>query len=173
MFFRYAPRYVFVLVACVLSAPTAFATEPVMSTAIKPQAASTTSIKLDVFKSPTCTCCEKWVANLETNGFSSTVHDPADLTQEKRKRGVALQYQSCHTAASTEGYVFEGHVPAIQIKRFLAEKPKNALGLAVPGMPAGGPGMEMGDRFSPYDILLLNADGSSSVYARINSIHDQ
>lgn len=173
MFFRYNPRYALALLACIFSASTAFAIDPVMSTPIKPQSASVAAITLNVFKSPTCTCCEKWVANLETNGFHSTVYHPADLNQEKLKRSIASQYQSCHTAVSTEGYVFEGHVPANLIKRFLAEKPKNALGLAVPGMPAGSPGMEMGDRFSPYDVLLLNADGSSSVYARINSVHDQ
>lgn len=173
MFFRFTPRYVLVFFACVFSASTAFAIDPVTSTTIKSQSAPVTAIKLDVFKSPTCTCCEKWVANLETKGFQSTVHHPADLNQEKLNRSIAPQYQSCHTAVSNEGYVFEGHVPANLIKRFLAEKPKNALGLAVPGMPAGSPGMEMGDRFSPYDVLLLNADGSSRVYARINSVHDQ
>lgn len=177
MFLQSSSRQILALLAVpVLVATHVFAGEPGTSTTTTTIATPPTSeitIELDVFKSPSCGCCEKWVANLETNGFKSMVHHPLDLNQEKLKRNIAPQYQSCHTAVSNEGYVFEGHVPANLIKRFLAEKPKNALGLAVPGMPAGSPGMEMGDHFTPYDVLLLNADGSSRVYARINSVHDQ
>lgn len=129
-----------------------------------------TAIHLDVFKSETCMCCEKWISNLESKGFHAVAHHPADLNQEKVKRGIAPRYHSCHTAVSTDGYVFEGHIPAAVIKRFLTEKPKGVIGLAVPGMPMGSPGMEMGDHFDPYDVLLLKADGSSSVYAPITQI---
>ncbi len=132
-----------------------------------------TAITLDVFKSPTCLCCEKWIAYLQAHGFQTTVHHPADLNQEKVARGVAPKYQSCHTAVSKNGYVFEGHIPAAVIQRFLTEKPKDAIGLAVPGMPMGSPGMEMGDHFNPYDVLLLKADGSNAVYAQITSIDQQ
>lgn len=125
---------------------------------------------LNVYKSPTCGCCTLWIDHLEAEGFSSRIHHPDDLNPVKQKYGVAPQYQSCHTAVTREGLVFEGHVPAQVIKRFLAEKPEGAIGLAVPGMPIGSPGMEMGTRFSPYDVLLLKADGSSSVYVRITSL---
>ncbi|MEW4982413.1 MAG: DUF411 domain-containing protein [Cycloclasticus sp.] len=123
--------------------------------------------KLDVYKSPTCSCCGRWMTHIESKGFDTTTYHPADLNAVKLKHGVTAQYQSCHTAVSKEGYVFEGHIPADVMQRFLAEKPKNALGLAVPGMPVGSPGMEMGSRRDDYDVLLLKKDGGSSVYARI------
>lgn len=125
---------------------------------------------LNVYKSPTCGCCTLWVDHMDANGFSSNIHHPDDLNQVKEKYGIAPKFQSCHTAVTAEGFVFEGHIPAAVIKRFLAEKPKGAIGLAVPGMPVGSPGMEMGTRFSPYDVLLLKKDGSSSVYTRITSL---
>lgn len=126
-------------------------------------------VKLDVFKSPTCECCGRWISHIEQKGFEATVHHPSDLNQVKDKLGVASPYQSCHTGVSKEGYVFEGHIPADVMQRFLAEKPDNVLGLAVPGMPAGSPGMEMGDRRDDYDVLLLNKDGGSQIYARIRT----
>jgi hypothetical protein len=134
---------------------------------------ASTMLNLDVYKSETCPCCEKWILNLESKGFLATAHHPADLHQEKVKRGIAPRYHSCHTAVSADGYVFEGHIPASVIQRFLTEKPKGAIGLAVPGMPMGSPGMEMGNHFNPYDVLLLKADGSSAVYAQITSIDQQ
>ena len=79
------------------------------------------------------------------------------------------KWQSCHTAVTKGGYVFEGHIPAKYIEQFLASPPEGALGLAVPGMPLGSPGMEMGGRFTPYDIVLMNKDGSSSVFAHVPS----
>jgi hypothetical protein len=130
---------------------------------------STALVKLDVYKSPTCECCGRWINHIEQKGFDATTHHPADLNQIKNKLGVAAEYQSCHTGVSKDGYVFEGHIPADVMKRFLAEKPDNVLGLAVPGMPVGSPGMEMGDRHDDYDVLLLNKDGSSQVYARIRT----
>lgn len=134
---------------------------------------TTSGIALEVLSSPTCGCCGKWVEHLQHNGFEATVHHPTDLNQEKMARGIAPRYQSCHTGVSEGGYVFEGHIPAHVIQRFLVEKPQGAIGLAVPGMPLGSPGMEMGDRFSPYEVLLLMADGSSSVYARIDTLAEQ
>lgn len=127
---------------------------------------------LDVYKSPTCGCCEEWIAHLQSNGYQSRIHHPNDLNSLKNQYRISPQFQSCHTAVSADGYVFEGHIPAWVIDRFLTEKPKSALGLAVPGMPIGSPGMEMGDRFMPYDVLLLNTDGSSAVYTRINTLQE-
>jgi len=142
--------------------------EQVTTTEVKEVASvALTDVKLDVFKSPTCECCGRWVNYIDDKGFDATTQHPADLSAVKHKFGIAPQYQSCHTGVSKEGYIFEGHIPADIMQKFLAEKPKNALGLAVPGMPIGSPGMEMGDRYDDYDVLLLNKDGSSSVYARI------
>ncbi len=126
-----------------------------------------------VYKSPTCGCCGDWVEHLHDNGYSTSVHHPDNLTLLKAERGVAEQYQSCHTAVSQRGFIFEGHIPAWVITDFLAAPPEGAIGLAVPGMPIGSPGMEMGDRFSPYDVLLLREDGSSIVYRHIASIEQR
>ncbi|KJS04146.1 MAG: hypothetical protein VR73_15825 [Gammaproteobacteria bacterium BRH_c0] len=132
-----------------------------------------TATPLQVLSSPTCGCCSKWVEHLQSNGFDARIEHPADLNHEKAARGIKPQYQSCHTGVSQEGFVFEGHIPARVIKRFLAEKPDNAIGLAAPGMPMGSPGMEMGDNFSPYDVLVLKDDGSSSVYTHIGAAAEQ
>jgi hypothetical protein len=130
-------------------------------------------IALDVYKSRTCGCCKKWIDHVEADGFEANVNNITFLDDLKEKKGIAPQYRSCHTAESKDGYVFEGHVPAKYIKQFLNNVPQGNIGLAVPGMPAGSPGMEMGDRFSPYQILLLNADGTSSVYAQIDTYEEQ
>ena len=123
---------------------------------------------LDVFKSPTCGCCGKWVSHIEENGLVAKTYHPDNLNLVKQKLGIAAEFQSCHTGVSKEGYVFEGHIPADVMQRFLAEKPKGALGLAVPGMPMGSPGMEMGDRRDSYDVLLLMKDGTASIYQHID-----
>jgi|TARA_B100001540_G_C15802205_1_gene640417 hypothetical protein len=125
------------------------------------------AMQLAVYKSPDCGCCGLWMDHIESLGFITKTHHPADLNKIKHTLGVQRQYQSCHTAVSTEGYVFEGHIPAPVMQRFLAEKPQGALGLAVPGMPLGSPGMEMGNKRDDYDVLLLKKDGSSTVYERI------
>ncbi len=134
---------------------------------------ATASVELDVYKSPTCGCCASWIEHVEKHAFTAKTIHPADLSLEKSQRGIAPMYRSCHTAVSADGYVFEGHVPAKYITQFLSEKPKNAIGLSVPDMPAGSPGMEMGDRFTPYSVLLLKKDGSSEVYAQVNLIEGQ
>lgn len=126
-------------------------------------------IALDIYKSPTCGCCLEWIDHAEQRGFSFTTHHPADLGKLKAEQGIAPQYQSCHTAISAQGYLFEGHVPARYVKQFLAAPPVDALGLAVPAMPVGSPGMEVDDRFSPYAVMLLKRDGSAEVYAQIDT----
>ena len=128
---------------------------------------------MDVYKSPTCQCCEKWIDHVNAQGFGTAVLHPADLDTTKDKLGVLPAYRSCHTAVTKDGYVFEGHVPARFIRQFLAEKPEGAIGLSVPGMPAGSPGMEVGDTFMPYEVLLLKMDGSASRYAFVGSPADQ
>lgn len=119
---------------------------------------------LQVWKDPNCGCCNDWIAYLERDGFKVQVFDTGNTAARQRLR-LPVQYGSCHTAL-IGGYVVEGHVNAREIRRLLAEKPK-AIGLAVPRMPIGSPGMdgpEYGDRKDPYDVLLVLHDGSSRVY---------
>ncbi len=130
---------------------------------------SSATVTLDVYKSPTCGCCEKWIEHIEASTFDAKVHHPTDLNKVKLDNGIASRYHSCHTAISADGYVFEGHIPAQTIERFLAEKPPNVIGLAVPGMPVGSPGMEMGTRHDDYDVLLLKKDGDVEVYEHISA----
>jgi hypothetical protein len=122
--------------------------------------------RLTVYKTPTCGCCKLWVDHVRAGlaGYEIKTLDMDDLTEVKARLGVPESLQSCHTAI-TARYVFEGHVPADLIKRFLAERPK-ALGLAVPGMPLGSPGMDMGGRKQPYDVVLFEKSGRTRVYAR-------
>ncbi len=128
---------------------------------------------LNVYKSPTCGCCEDWIEHAEDNGFETQAFHPHNLDEMKQEMGIKGEFKSCHTAVSESGYVFEGHVPARLVKQFLANPPEGALGLTAPGMPMGSPGMEMGDRFAPYQILLMNKDGSSEVYASIDKQSEQ
>ena len=128
---------------------------------------------LTVYKSPTCGCCGKWVEHLEANEFSINSVNRDDMASIKQQAGIGSQYQSCHTGFSSQGYIFEGHVPARYIEAFLSQPPENAVGLAVPAMPVGSPGMEMGDRFQPYQVMLLIKDGSAQVFAQVNSPADQ
>jgi hypothetical protein len=119
---------------------------------------------VEVWKSPTCGCCGQWVAHLEQHGFRVRVHEVQGPAEHRERLGMPSAWGSCHTAV-VQGYVIEGHVPAREIHRLLQEKPA-ALGLAVPGMPVGSPGMEMGDRRDPYDVLLVLRDGQARVYQR-------
>ena len=120
-----------------------------------------------VHKTPTCGCCKKWVKHLEANNFSTMIKDHQNLQKVKEQHSIKPKYQSCHTAVSQDGYVFEGHIPSKFIKQFLANPEADAIGLAVPGMPLGSPGMEVEGRFMPYDVLVLYKDGSSRVYAEV------
>ena len=120
-----------------------------------------------VHKTPTCGCCKKWVKHLEANSFSTMIKDHQNLQKVKEQHSIKPKYQSCHTAVSQDGYIFEGHIPSKFIKQFLANPEADAIGLAVPGMPLGSPGMEVEGRFMPYDVLVLYKDGSSKVYAEV------
>ncbi|MDP3421520.1 MAG: DUF411 domain-containing protein [Thiobacillus sp.] len=119
---------------------------------------------VDVYKSPTCGCCNKWIDHLKTNGFAVRSHDTDNVAQHKVRLGVPPGYGSCHTA-EVNGYVIEGHVPAKEITRLLKAKPR-ARGLVVPAMPVGSPGMEAGGRKDPYEVFLVNRDGSTRTYAQ-------
>ena len=119
---------------------------------------------VEVWKSPACGCCKDWVRHLEANGFRVRTFDDGN-TDQRAALGMPLKYGSCHTAR-VGGYAIEGHVPAREIQRLLKDKPA-AVGLAVPAMPVGAPGMdgpEYGGRRDPYDVLLVRRDGSADVY---------
>ena len=133
--------------------------------ASSPTAAPAAAPSVVVYKSPTCGCCTKWIDHLKQAGFAVTVRDTANVAPIKRHHGVPQALESCHTAL-VGGYVVEGHVPAGVIQRLLRERPAVA-GIAVPGMPAGSPGMEYPDaRPQPYDVMAFRAEGGWSVYAR-------
>ncbi len=123
---------------------------------------------LDVYKSRTCQCCQHWVDHVESAGFDTKTHHPEDLSRIKTQYGITPEFQSCHTAVSKGGYVFEGHIPARFVQQFLADPPDGATGLSVPGMPVGSPGMEIGDRLEPYKIWLLKKDGLAEVFAVVS-----
>jgi hypothetical protein len=121
------------------------------------------SAEIVVYKSPTCECCKSWVAHMRQNGHTVKTQNLDDLEQIKTMAGVPELFRSCHTAM-VDGYVIEGHVPAKDVDRLLKLRPK-VRGLAVPGMVSGSPGMEQG-KPEPYDVILFQSNGSSSVYAR-------
>lgn len=119
---------------------------------------------VEVWKDPSCGCCKDWIAYMEKAGFEMRVHETGNASARTRL-GIPQKLGSCHTA-SVEGYAIEGHVPAQDIQRLLRDKPK-AVGLTVPGMPVGSPGMDgpvYKNRKDPFDVLLVKADGSSTVY---------
>ncbi len=118
---------------------------------------------VDVYKSPYCGCCEKWVEHLQQAGFAVRTHDVNDVPAARQRLGMPERLGSCHTA-KVAGYVVEGHVPAADIRRLLKEKPK-AIGLAVPSMPPGSPGMES-PKPVPYNTLLVQAGGATTVFAK-------
>ena len=122
-------------------------------------------VPIKVYKTATCGCCAKWVDHMKANGFEPTVQDLPDLSAVKLESGVPAALQSCHTAI-VDGYVIEGHVPADAVQKLLAQKPRNVIGIAVPGMPIGSPGMEQGPRKDPYDILAFDKAGKSTVFEK-------
>lgn len=126
-------------------------------------ASAASATKVEVFKSPYCGCCGKWVEHLRKSGFDVTTKDVDNVPAARQALGMPDRYGSCHTAKIGR-YTIEGHVPAQDIQRLLKENPK-AVGLAAPGMPQGSPGMETTTP-QPYETLLVNADGSSSVFAK-------
>ena len=119
------------------------------------------AVPIEVWKSPSCGCCAEWVKHLRDNGFSVRVNDVGNNAARVRL-GIPAKLGSCHTA-QVSGYAIEGHVPAADIKRLLSERP-DAIGLAVPGMPVGSPGMEDGERRERYDVQLVVRGGGTRVY---------
>jgi len=120
---------------------------------------------IEVWKSTTCECCGNWVKHVEANGFTVKVNaaSPSMLDHLRKEAGIGDKLASCHTA-KINGYVVEGHVPASDIQRLVAEKP-DAIGLTVPGMVAGSPGMEQGAKYDHYKVLLVKKDGTTEVFS--------
>jgi hypothetical protein len=119
---------------------------------------------IQVFKNPDCGCCGEWVKHVEAAGFTAKVTPVADTAAVRKRFGMPERFGSCHTAIVGD-YVLEGHVPATDVKRLLAERPA-ALGLAVPGMPVNSPGMEVrGAPAQPFDVILVDRGGNGTVYA--------
>jgi hypothetical protein len=129
-----------------------------------PGRATAESPSIKVWKSPTCGCCKDWISHLEDSGFVVTSYDEGN--SETRKRlGMPVRFGSCHTG-EVDGYAIEGHVPAKEIYRLLDEKP-DAIGISVPAMPRGSPGMDgpaYGGTKDPYDVLLIGSDGKARVF---------
>ncbi|NJL04139.1 MAG: DUF411 domain-containing protein [Chloroflexaceae bacterium] len=119
---------------------------------------------MTVYKSPSCGCCSLWIDYLEERGYTITIEDHVNMAPIKAEHNVPLPVQSCHTAL-VEGYVIEGHVPLQDIERLLTERP-DVVGLAVPGMPIGAPGMEVdGTPPDAFDVIAFDAHGNMQVYA--------
>lgn len=120
---------------------------------------------IEVFKTSTCGCCSQWVDHMRANGFTARVTNLDDLTDVKTKHRVPDQVQSCHTGV-VNGYVIEGHVPAADVHRLLRERPP-VVGVAVPGMPVGSPGMEVeGVSARPYNVMSFDKQGATRVFAK-------
>ena len=133
---------------------------------VQGQTQRTAGPSVDVFKSATCGCCAKWVEHMRNAGFTVHVSDLAEpeLQKIKARYGVPASARSCHTAR-VEGFTVEGHVPAAEVKRLLKEKPA-VMGIAVPGMPLGSPGMEVsGVKAHPYNVLTFDKQGATTVYS--------
>ena len=122
-------------------------------------------IPMSVYKSPSCGCCALWVDYMRKNGFDAKVQDVDNIGALKLKLGVREEFSSCHTT-EVGGYIVEGHVPVEAVQRMLKERPKVA-GIAVPGMPAGSPGMEVpSGKKDSYNILAFTSDGKTTIYER-------
>ena len=131
--------------------------------AAAPAMAKPSQPELHVFKSADCGCCGAWVDHMRAAGFPVAVTNVDDTTAARKRLGMPDKFGACHTA-TVAGYVVEGHVPADEVKRMLVLKPQ-AVGLAVPSMPPGSPGMEVGNRKDPYQVFLIDKSGHETVFA--------
>lgn len=125
---------------------------------------SRAKVVVSAYRNPGCGCCEKWAAMMVDAGFEVVMRDDSDLAARRAAAGVPDDLAGCHTALIGD-YVIEGHVPLSEIKRLLVERP-DIRGIAVPGMPIGSPGMEMGSSRDAYEVIAFKADGTRSVFAR-------
>ncbi len=133
------------------------------SVAILTMAQSAAAATLMVTKTAYCGCCKHWIEHMKKAGFDVQVKEVEDVAPTRARLGVPDAMRSCHTS-EIGGYAIEGHVPAADVKRLLATKPK-AAGIAVPGMVVGSPGMEQGGRKEPYQVILFDKAGKTKVFA--------
>lgn len=131
-----------------------------------PLAARPAAMAMTVYKDPQCGCCTAWAELLRRDARYAVRVVATDMAAVKQRLRVPADLASCHTATAG-GYVFEGHVPPVDVARLLAAKPKGVIGIAVPGMPAGSPGMEMPDgRRDMFEVVAFAVDGTRRVFAR-------
>ena len=125
-------------------------------------------LRMDVYMSPSCGCCKKWVTYLEDNGFEINIFTDQNMRAVKTKYNISQENTSCHTGI-VDGYYIEGHVPASDIKKLLKER-SDIAGLTVPGMPAGQnvPGMETVNTNADYDVFSVNKAGVSKIWNSYN-----
>jgi hypothetical protein len=160
--------FITVLVAAILFWPSSDAEEPQTTAATSMESsqpmmhAPEGAISVTMYKNEGCMCCTRWAEHMNKEGFYVTEEITRQLGAIKSEQGITSKLASCHTAM-IDGYVVEGHVPPADVQRLLEERP-DAVGLSVPGMPEGSPGME-GPNPNPYDVLLINSDGSTSVFS--------
>ena len=160
--------FITVLVAAILFWPSSDAEEPLTTAATSMESsqpmmqAPEGAISVTMYKNEGCMCCTRWAEHMNKEGFYVTEEITRQLGAIKSEQGITNELASCHTAM-IDGYVVEGHVPPADVQRLLEERP-DAIGLSVPGMPEGSPGME-GPNPNPYDVLLINSDGSTSVFS--------
>lgn len=129
-----------------------------------PVSGASVLLPVEMFKSPYCGCCSIWADHLKAAGFAVKETVVQDTTATRNRLGIPMKYGSCHTATVGD-YMLEGHVPVAEVKRLLTERP-GAVGLAVPGMPASSPGMEVPGRNDPFEVLLVDKGGGHTVFAR-------
>ncbi|MBB1371906.1 MULTISPECIES: DUF411 domain-containing protein [unclassified Pseudoalteromonas] len=131
-------------------------------------------LKLTVYKDKNCGCCKGWIEHIHQSDINTKAIDADDMGLIKSQYQIKPNQRSCHTAVSANGFVFEGHVPAKFIKQFLSEKhPAHIIGLTVPAMPLGTPGMEMGDAFHKYNIEFITTNTTTGVYKHISQYDEQ
>lgn len=119
---------------------------------------------LNIYKSPSCGCCGKWAEHMEKSGYKIKDNLTNEIVAVKKKLNVPLKLGSCHTA-QVQGYIIEGHVPVQDVQELLKQKPKGVIGIAVPGMPLGSPGMEQGGIVQDYDVVAFREDGSKYIFS--------
>lgn len=133
---------------------------------------SGSEVNLKVYKDPTCGCCEGWIEHVEADGFTTVTKHPDSLERIFADHDVPADLQSCHLAETASGAIVIGHVPAHFIREYLSAPPEGSRGLTVPAMPVGSPGMEQGEQFEPYEVLLLTK-GEPTVFAQVAKQSDQ
>ena len=128
------------------------------------------NLTLTVHKTPFCGCCKKWTKHAREAGINVSEKDHQNLNAIKSKYKIDPKHQSCHTSISKDGYVFEGHIHADVIKKYLENPSENSKGLSVPGMPVGSPGMEMGGRSDDYVVLTIFEDNMDEIFLHSRDI---